>query len=335
VDHLSREMLERIARVEGVRAVTAVNRVPLNGRMDQHAAWVNGTATPLSFNWVDERYFDVLGLQVIAGRSFTRQEAELRVKVAVISAATARKLWQVTAATLPAVLGRTLELPAEPGEDPRNAGVYQVIGVAPDVVSGWIFEGQDATLMYLPAAAGAQVVDSAMAHVAGNAPRVGAAIRKACAEGGQTAAGCEPASLREGAAMQRFPFQAAAAVAGVLGALALVLTGIGLYGVVSYSVVQRRREIGVHVALGALPSQVMGRILGEAGRCVAGGLAVGLPVCALLSKLAASSVFQIRTFDLASYVAVPAMLAAIAMLACFGPALRAARMDAMRSLREE
>lgn len=303
--------------------------------MDWHPAVVDGAATSVAYNYVDERYFETLGVTVEQGRGFARHEAESRAKVTVISAATARKLWPAAAGTMPSVLGRTIELAATRDDDARTAGVYQVIGVAPDLVSGWFFEGKDATAMYLPAAAGSEMVDSAMVHVAGNVAAARAAIRKACADLREAPAGCDPASLREVASMQRFPFQAAAAVAGVLGGMALLLTGIGLYGVVSYSVVQRRREIGVHMALGAVPHQVMGRILSEACWCVAGGLAAGLPVCLALSKLAASSVFQIRTFDAGSYVIVPVLLAGISLVACLGPAWRAARMDPMRSLREE
>ena len=135
--------------------------------------------------------------------------------------------------------------------------------------------------------------------------------------------------------MQRLPFQSAAAIAGLLGVLALLLTAIGLYSVASYSVVQRRREIGVHMALGATPAQVMRRILGEAARCAAGGLLAGLPVCLGLSKLGSASILRIQTYDPAAYFAVPALLAFIAILACAMPARRAARTDPMLSLREE
>lgn len=115
----------------------------------------------------------------------------------------------------------------------------------------------------------------------------------------------------------------------------MLLTAIGLYSVTSYLVFQRRREIGVLLALGASPSQVIRRILSEAWRCVVLGVAAGLPVCLVLSKLAASSVLQIRTFDPGAYLFVPALLIVIATLACAGPARRAVRMDPMVSLREE
>ena len=210
----------------------------------------------------------------------------------------------------------------------------QVVGVVPDVVSAWLFEGKDSSMIYLPAAAGQAGIESAMVRITGNPVKTVAAIREFCA-GAANATGCEPGSLREVSAMHRFPFQIAAGVAGALGGLALLLTAIGLYSVASYSVVQRRREIGVLLALGASPSQVIRRILSEAWRCVVLGVAVGLPVCLVLSKLAASSVLQIRTFDPGAYLSVPALLIVITTLACAGPARRAARMDPMVSLREE
>jgi hypothetical protein len=313
--------------VEGVRSVAGVGHVPLYGRMNRQAAVVDGATTAVAFNHVDERYFEALGLRVEHGRGMTRLETESGARVAVISAATAKKLWPAASGAVAAAVGQTIEL--------AESGSYQVVGVVPDVVSQWFFEGPDSTVVYLPAAAGAKEILSAIVRVDGKVAAASTAIRKACTQVGDGSAGCEPVSLRSLATMQRFPFQAAAAVAGGLGALALLLTGIGLHGVVSYSVLQRRREIGVRVALGAAPGQVVRRIVSEAWWCVVGGVAAGLPICLALSKLASSSVLQIRTFDAGSYVAVPVMLAGIAIVSCLGPARRAARMDAMRSLREE
>jgi ABC-type antimicrobial peptide transport system permease subunit len=142
-------------------------------------------------------------------------------------------------------------------------------------------------------------------------------------------------SLRAVSAQHRFPFQAAAGVSAILGILALALTAVGLYTVSSYSVLQRRREIGIHLALGATGAQVMRRILGEAWRCTLWGVVVGMPVCLVLSKLATSAILQIQTFDLITYTGVPAMLVVIAILACALPARKAARLDPMLSLREE
>ena len=184
------------------------------------------------------------------GRGFTAAETSARANVAVISQATARKLW-VTGSPL----GQTFAIDST-REGAQAAGVYQVVGVVPDVVSQWLFEGKDSSMIYLPAAAGQAGIESAMVRITGNPVKTAAAIRELCA-GVANATGCEPASLRGASAHQRFYFQIPAGVAGALGGLALPLTAIGLYSVASYSVVQRRREIGVLLALGASPPSVV------------------------------------------------------------------------------
>lgn len=324
VDRPSRTLLEALGRLQSVQSISGVSRVPLYGWLGMESARVDGTVTAVASNFVDERYFETLGLVLLQGRGFTRLESDSAAKVAVISAGTAHRLWPRTGSAL----GRTIELV-------ESQSVYEVIGVVPDVVSGFLFQGKDATAMYVPGTVGSPAIRSAIVRVLGNTAVATAAIRRACAEAGDGSAGCEPLALREVAAMQRFPFQAAAVVAGGLGLLALVLTAIGLYGVVNFLVLQRRREIGVHLALGATPVQMVGRILSEAWWCVVGGILAGLPVCLALSKVAAASVIQVRTFDLGPYVGVPLFLAALSMAACLGPAVRAARMDPTRSLREE
>jgi ABC-type antimicrobial peptide transport system permease subunit len=209
-----------------------------------------------------------------------------------------------------------------------------VTGVVPDVVSGLLFRGKDETAVYFPAAAGQSKIQSAMIRVNGNPAAAVESIRRVCASTRNTS-GCEPVKMREISGMWRFPFETAASVAGALGTLAMALTTIGLYSVTRYSVVHRRREIGVRIALGASPARVMRSILGEAWRCVAAGLAVGLPLCLILSRLLSSSVFGIHAFDTRTYGMIPLMLGAIVTLACAAPAYRAARRDPMDSLKEE
>lgn len=316
-------LMTMLERQPQVAAVTAAMRVPLYGRLDQVPLRLGGVTTTARYNRVDQRYFEVLGLAV-EGRGFTQPETSSRARVAVVSRATARKLWPGAAP-----VGQTFVL-----DEPGVAGTYQVIGVVPDVVSGWLFEGTDPTAVYFPGAAGQADMGSAMARITGNVAAVSQVLRAICAEG-ENGTGCEPTSLRTVSAMQRFPFQIAAGVSVALGGLALLLTAVGLYSVASYSVAQRRREIGIHIALGASPRQVLQRIVREAWYCVLGGVAVGLPICLALSKVAGSTVLQIRTFDPAAYLAVPSLLAVISLLACALPTQRAARLDPVVALREE
>jgi len=305
VEEATPELRAVLERAPGVASLSAVEHVPLYGQFK---------GTPAT-NRVDHRYFETLALRLEAGRNFTAQEAQFNAKVAVVSRATAMKLWPGENA-----IGQIVTV--------NKTEKYQVIGVVGDIVTGFLFQGKDATAVYLPAAAGQPGMKSFLARLQ-TAP---AAVRTLCVANG---VGCEPGPMREIARLQRAIFQGAAAISGSLGVLALLLTAIGLYSVASYSVMQRRREIGVHLALGATQGQVIRRILGEAGRCVAGGLLAGLPVCLGLSKLASASVFRIETFDPAAYLLVPALLTLIAFLACAMPARRAAHLDPMLSLREE
>jgi len=321
-------LLALLEQQPALAAVTAVRRVPLYGAMPQYRATAGGRSVRLSYNYVDHRFFETLALPV-EGRGFTAQEAASNARVMVISQATARALWPSGAP-----FGQSITIDRSDDADSQAAGTYQVIGVVPDVVSGWIFRGKDTTAVYFPAAAGQKQIGSAMVRINGQPASAIATIRKLCA-GVADATGCEPTSLREVSGVWRFAFEAAAAVAGALGILALLLTAVGLYSVTSYAVVHRRREIGVHLALGASPSQVMRRMLAEAWRCVIIGVALGLPVCLLLSRFMNASVFGIEAFDLRTYAVVPVMLALITTLACAVPARRAARMDPMASLREE
>lgn len=128
--------------------MTAVERVPLYGRLGQLPVTVGGRGTPPSYNYVDHRYFETLALPV-EGRGFTAAETSARAKAAVVSRTTARKLWGERSP-----LGQTFAVEAPRVDAAKVAGIYQVIGVVPDVVSGWLFEGKDSSMIYLPAAAG-------------------------------------------------------------------------------------------------------------------------------------------------------------------------------------
>jgi hypothetical protein len=277
---------------------------------------------------VDEHYFSTLQLRLRDGRGFHASEAANSVPVAVVSQNAAARLWPGERA-----IGKRLQL-GDAEEPSARSTSYEVIGVAPDVVNGWLFEGPEPAMVYLPGAVGSSAVRSVMIRVNDRQPAILREISDACLNV-PGSPGCEPRSLHDIAAVQRFPFQAGAAVAGLLGLMALMLTAVGLYSVVSYSVEQRRKEIAVVIALGAIPRQVAQRVLGETIRCVAGGLAVGLPVCVALSWLAAASVVRIRTFDPLAYATVPALLAVVAAVACLVPVLRALRVDPMAALRQE
>jgi ABC-type antimicrobial peptide transport system permease subunit len=126
-----------------------------------------------------------------------------------------------------------------------------------------------------------------------------------------------------------------AGLLGVFGALALVLAAIGIYGVVSYSVNRRVREIGVRMALGATPAGVQIMILTEGIRLVAMGVVAGLVMALAGSRAVANMLFATSPRDAATFVLVPSILTLVAVLACWWPALRATRVDPAVALRDE
>ena len=121
----------------------------------------------------------------------------------------------------------------------------------------------------------------------------------------------------------------------IFAALALVLASVGISGVMGNSVRQRRTEIGVRLALGAAPGRVVGRLVREGARLTAAGLVLGLAASLLVSRVLASFLFGVAATDPATYAGVAGLLAAVALLACYLPARRAARVDPMTALRSE
>jgi predicted permease len=131
------------------------------------------------------------------------------------------------------------------------------------------------------------------------------------------------------------PFQAGAWVAGTFAFLALALAGLGLYGVMAYSVSQRTREIGLRMALGASSPNVLGLIVKEGARLALIGLGIGLAGALLLTRLMSSVLYGVSATDVETFVAVPLLLAAVVLLACYVPARRAVKVDPMIALRYE
>lgn len=322
-------VMDHLRAQAGVDGVTVVSRGPLMGQLPRTNARIGDAIVRASWMRVDEHYFATTGVAVTSGRTFTPTEAAARTPVAIVSARTARSLWPGGTA-----VGQTLTVTADEDGEPAWHGTYEVIGVAADVINGFIFQGPESIMFYLPGAVGQEDMGWALARLSDVQAASVEAVRRACGEvPGST--GCTVRSLAGAAAVQQFPFRAAAAIAGGLGMVALLLTALGLYSVVSYSVERRRREIGVLVAIGARPRHVLGRILNEPARCLAWGLGVGLPCCIGLSYLAAASPLRIRTFDVTAYVGVPLLLAGVAALACLLPVRRALRVSPGVALRQD
>jgi ABC-type antimicrobial peptide transport system permease subunit len=142
-------------------------------------------------------------------------------------------------------------------------------------------------------------------------------------------------TMSEHLSLMLFPFRLAAAVSAALGLLALTLAGVGLYGVVSYGVARRTREMGLRMALGANARDVVRLVVGEGMRVVIVGMVVGIVLAFGATRLLSSVLFGISANDPFTFTMTPAVLAAVALAAHFLPARRATRVDPVKALRSD
>ncbi|HVF92440.1 MAG TPA: ABC transporter permease [Blastocatellia bacterium] len=341
-----RQLAERLRGLPGVVSVAQASREPLAGRPAQTAITIAGSERsndhPLSANYnpVSPSYFETVGIQIVRGRAFAEQEAGSGTPVVVISESTVRKFWPAFKDVGEAI-GRQIgiETPLEKtgsdqaGEPSMVFTPYEVIGVARDTRSGWVWE-KDETYLYVPPFAGARPEGVLLVKTSGEPQRTTAAIR-AEAKNIDPKLSLSIRRVQDNLETQMTPFRAVATIAGVLGGLALLLASIGMYGVISFVVAQRTREIGIRIALGAKPRDVVTLFLKQGLRLIAAGIAIGILGGAIISRLLAALLLNVSVIDPVAFVGVSVFLALVAMLACYAPARRATRADPMEALRHE
>lgn len=324
----TRALMDRLSASPGVVDVAAASHTPLTGPLPRIAIDVDGRQLRVGFSLADERYFALMETPIRRGRGFGASDAASRARAVIVSAATAHALWPGRDP-----LGQRVTFSEPPDGNAASAGAYEVVGVADDVVSGLFFQSLDATHVYLPAAVGSPGMSDLIVRLRGDAAGARTALRRVCRE--FAPGGCQPASLSEVLAASRVPFTIAARISSSLGGLALTLACLGLYGLVSFTVVQRTREIGVRLALGATRRTVAMEVVGHAVRRVWIGLALGLPLCLALSWLVGAYVLRAGAFDPRLYLAIGSGLLAAATAAAAIPAGRAARVNPLIALRHD
>ncbi len=303
-----------------VAALAVAMRAPMSGRVrtvpvipSNHAQ-----AERAGYNMVSGAYFELLHIPILRGRSFAANDDS----VAIVSQATARRFWPGQEP-----IGKTLDVP-------QLHSRAVVIGVAKDVASGMLFDGADRTMVYFPVAIG-----SDQARVLLVRGKADSATTRELVEQSLSAVlpdrGSLAVALEDSFVLQVYPFRAAMAISLVLGAVALLLTVSGMYGVMSYIVGQRVREIGIRMALGASPRGVIGLVLRQSGRLAALGLTFGLALSLALAKLLSAAFFMLRPFDLAAYAGGLAVVALAMLAASWIPSRRASLIHPVDALRAD
>jgi hypothetical protein len=298
-------------------------------------------SVPAAYKFVSPEYFELLDINIIAGRGFTDAERAATAGVTVVSQSLAQKLWPNGDA-----IGQVVRLEVDRSTNPREAGAspppparaYTVVGLARDV-DGAIFHAFSFSGVYLPIHL-LSPGTSLMLRVRGDLEQARLALLDRLTQV-DPALDHEVATVRTVAGMGAYILEIAFWVTVALGGLALALTVSGLFSVLCYLVEQRAREIGVRMALGATTKSIAVLVLAQSVRPVGmgllagGGLAAGLAMVLMATPAASEIGNTVRVLDPVAYAASLLVIIAACALAALMPALRATRVDPITTLRND
>ncbi len=327
------EIRVRLAAIPGVEGAAISGMIPLEGSgfgFGDLRKLGADQELPVDADWsiISPEYLAVVGLPLSEGRNFTSAERAGSPRVAILNEHFARRAWPTGGA-----VGSVLENgDLRPG---REATIERltIVGVAKDAKYRWLGEAPRA-FMYVALAQNPW--DRAQFFLRHDETTgLQAPVRRALAEYDANLPLQRVQRLREYADLGLLPQKLAASISGMLGAVALLLAAIGLYGVTAYAVASRSREIGIRLALGATGSGVMRLVLGRGLKLVAIGGAIGLAVAAGLAQLLSGLLFGVSPLDPAAYVTTVVVLGLVALAATYVPARRAAAVDPLTAIRTD
>ena len=321
-------LLERLAATPSVTSAAAVQSLPIRGSYVLSVV-IHGQPTPApgeepsaNYRAITPDYFATMGIPVLRGRAFTRQDATTGARVTIVDEAFARRHYPGEEA-----IGRRIDI----GNGTDNA---EIIGIVGNVN----YTGLDALptpTMYMSTAQDSFNTLWVMARTEGDPNALSGTVRQIVRDldGRLPAYSMTPLAevVSESVAQQRFSML----LILLFGGVALFLSAVGLYGVVAYTVSLRTREIGLRMAVGASPSDVLRMIVGGGMKLALLGVALGVGGALALSQLVKAMLFEVEPSDPASYAATAALLLVVAALACYIPARRAMRVDPMVTLQQE
>jgi len=323
-------LVERIEALPGIAAAAVSNSVPLTGVNDQGGVHIEGLVLPRGQEApagnrprVSPHYFDAMGIRLLEGRLFDERDRRDTTPVAIVSELAARAYWPDGA------IGKRVVI-----EETDGAAWREVIGVVQSTRHFGVEMPQKAEF-YVPQAQAASPFMQLVVRTNGDPLAVIPAVRRAVAalDPEQTVVGFDTMEqVLTGSTAQR-RFQLVLVVAFAM--MALLLAAIGVYAAMSHMVGHRRREIGVRLALGAKPSEVVTLILRNGLRVTAVGAAAGLAGAAIISRFLAGLLYGVSPLDLATYAGVTAILLVVANLAAYVPSRAAGRVDPLVILSDE
>jgi putative ABC transport system permease protein len=326
-------LLERVRSLPDVEAAALATPLPFIGEDGRTGFRIEGRTGQSPFpvrarpRFISPGYFATLGIPLVRGRTFTDRDAAGAPDVVIINAAAARRYWPDEDA-----LGRRIDITF--ADQPRW---FQIVGIVGDVKHASLEQDTDPEA-YMPYgqapfrgnARRLAIVVRTQAPLAAMAPR----LRSTVTELDRNQPIGQVSAMEDVISASVAPRRLNLWLVGAFALVALVLTAAGLYGVMSYLVAQRTREIGVRMALGASPASVLMLMLRQAGRMMALGIGIGVAGALALTRTLGSLLFGVTSSDPTIYAGVSLLLTVVALLAVTIPSSRAAGIDPLSALRD-
>src|SRR5262245_12423522 len=324
------ELLQRIGRIPGVESVGAISHMPLSGAVAFVGFTIDGKPSApgeeqsTHFRAISPAYLRTMGISLLKGRDFTKQDDERATSVMLINETLARRYFQGEDP-----IGRRMSITI--GDEPV---MREIVGVVGDVKHRGLTKESDSEV-YVPYPQLPLIGMNIVVRTASDPLSIVAAVRNEAFAVDRT----QPVAnirtmesyLADSIAQPRFT----TILLGLFAALALALAVVGIYGVMSYFVTQRTHEIGIRLALGARPPDVLRMVIRQGMALTVSGLVIGLALAFAATRLLMNLLYGVGPTDPMTFVVISSLFALVALLACYVPARRAAKVDPVVALRRE
>ncbi len=325
-----RQLLERVRALPGVEYAGVSNFVPLSMNINNNSIFVEGAPQERGANipqamtsGASPGFISALGADLLQGRDFVEQDGERKQREAVINETFARRFWPGQSA-----LGKRFSLEAAAGP------WVEVVGMMRD---GKYFSLSEdpAPFVFLNLRPENGSYLTLVVRTASEPQSVIGALRSEFQQLDANLPVYNVKTMTEHMALPLFPARVAAMLLGSFGVLALILAAIGIFGVMSYAVSQRTREIGIRMALGANASGILKLVVGHGLKLIVLGMGIGLAGAFAGTRLMSALLYGVSATDSVTFVVIALLLTGVALLACYLPARRATKVDPMTALRCE
>ncbi|MGB7922147.1 MAG: ABC transporter permease [Pyrinomonadaceae bacterium] len=329
-----RQVTERVQALPGTRSVSLANFIPLSLNYNSTSVYVEGQEPARGANvptvmdaTVGLNYFSTMDIPLVAGRDFSAQDNEGVPLVAIVNETFARRFFPGPN-PVEGALGKRFAYRSAAGP------FVQIVGIAGD---GKYFSiGEDPRpFIYFPLLQNYESNAILLVRTTSDPKSMIGAIRSEVQKMDRNLPVYDVRTLTEHMGLSLFPARIAATLLGAFGLLALSLAAIGVYGVMSYSVAQRTHEIGIRMALGARPRDVLRLVVQQGMMLALIGLVIGLLGALTLTRLMSSLLYGVSATDAGTYLVISLLLAIVVLIACYVPARRATKVDPMIALRYE